>query len=121
MFRGGRVVAGKLFRCLMSCDPRLDLPAGSTVVFGVAVPSRVVRRAVDRNRIKRLVRESYRLHKEILRSAFKPEIHQPVVLIFVYSQGPDRPPRSLLFVEIEHDIVSILSRIQLTKKAEGVR
>ena len=38
--------------------------------FGVSVSKRYFKKAVDRNRIKRLLRETYRLNKEIFTDAF---------------------------------------------------
>lgn len=42
------------------------LPAGSGLQMGAGVSAKVFRRAVDRNRIKRLIREAYRLQKQSL-------------------------------------------------------
>jgi ribonuclease P protein component len=42
--------------------------AGDTARLGLAITKRVAPRAVDRNRIKRLVRESFRRHKSALGS-----------------------------------------------------
>ena len=40
-----------------------NIPEGITLQAGFGVSSRVFRKAVDRNRIKRLLREAYRLQK----------------------------------------------------------
>ncbi|RIJ37219.1 ribonuclease P protein component [Pontibacter oryzae] len=42
-----------------------DLPPGQTQVL-ISVSKRYFKRAVDRNRLKRQMREAYRLHKHIL-------------------------------------------------------
>jgi len=44
-----------------ACENNIDTPR-----LGLAVPKRVVRRAVDRSRIKRLIRESFRHHRQEL-------------------------------------------------------
>jgi len=119
VFREGRVISGRFFRCIFSADPRLEIPAGTGVLFGVAVPRRQVRRAVDRNRIKRLVRESYRRNKTAVHSPGTSA--SPFVLMFVYTPRADQPHRSLPFREVERDVVNILSKVQSKLSAEVSR
>lgn len=59
------------------------------VQFMVSVPKRKVRSAVKRNRIKRLIREAWRLNKHILYAALNEEkLHINVMLMFTGNEEP---------------------------------
>lgn len=56
LFRSGKSFTHLPFRIIYQ-------QAGDGLHFGVGVSARYFKKAVDRNRIKRLTREAYRLHK----------------------------------------------------------
>lgn len=62
----------------------------NTLQTGISVSSRYFKRAVDRNRIKRLIREAYRLQKVELEEHLS-QSHQrlSVFLIFIAKEIPD--------------------------------
>lgn len=68
------------------------LPRGaelSPVRVGFSVPKKKFRKAVERNRVKRLLREAWRLNKHKLYEAVPPECHLHIFLIFTDSTLPD--------------------------------
>jgi ribonuclease P protein component len=60
------------------------LPSGAPAQVLFTVPKRNHKRAVARNRIKRLMREAYRRHKAELYSALQTQNKQ-LVLVFIYT------------------------------------
>ena len=62
LFRSGKTFQVFPFRVFCLWEP----PSGVPVQVGVGASKRNFKRAVDRNRIKRLMREGYRLQKQLL-------------------------------------------------------
>lgn len=67
--------------------------------FGVSVSKRYFKRAVHRNRIKRLLRECYRLNKDLFRQAFG---EKTMAMLFWVS--PEMPPK---FQDVEAQFIKL--------------
>ena len=81
-------------------------PAESPVQVAIAVPKRVFKTAVARNRLKRQIREAYRLHKDGLFARLGPD-HAPIALMLVYVAK-----EALSYKEIEGGVKKMVRKWQ---------
>ncbi len=72
--------------------------ANPPLQFGVGVSNKNFKKAVDRNRIKRRVREAYRLQKISLQQKLKEKKHQ--LSIFIIYNGKEMPEYREVFVQM---------------------
>ncbi len=73
---------------------------------GVGVSSRNFKKAVDRNRIKRLMREAYRLQKSTLHDALV-QNNQTMSVFFLYL-GKELPAYEVLFAKMESSLIRLI-------------
>lgn len=74
----------------------------------ISVPKRKFAKAVDRNHIKRKIRESYRLNKHILFDKLEPDNTQQWAMVFIYTGKKDP-----VYADIEQSMKGILTRLKL--------
>jgi ribonuclease P protein component len=92
LFREGKTIAASPLKLYYLIDRELFVGANqerakykfSNLQFGIGVGTKFFRKAVDRNRVKRVVRESYRQQKNALLAKAK-ERGLEVALFFIYS------------------------------------
>jgi ribonuclease P protein component len=87
-----------------------QLPSNSPVQSGFSVPKKNFKHAVDRNTLKRRIRESFRLHKTVLYEQLA-QSDKRLVLMLVYIAKEELP-----YVKIEPSVVKAIKKIigQLT-------
>lgn len=102
LFRYGRSIPHPLLRLIHYpvTEPGLRL--------GVGVSARHFKKATDRNRIKRLVREGWRLQKAPLQSALSSS--RPGLDVFITYQGKQVPS----FAEVRQSVADCIEKLVRT-------
>jgi ribonuclease P protein component len=88
LFKEGRSFSNFPFRVLWKLNENAIAPLQS----GFAVGSKHFKKAVDRNRVKRLMREAYRLQKNNLQEQLaQQQKHLAIFFIYAGNELPDYP------------------------------
>ena len=90
--------------------------AGNQLQCGVGVTTRNFKKAVDRNRIKRVTREAWRLQKMELDQKMK--VHPQRLLVFLIYTGKELPAFSVVKEKLAH-IIEKLTTIVHENIASG--
>ncbi len=99
LFKSSRSFTVPPFRVIFQCAKLPDTPAAIRLQCGFSVSKRHFKKAVDRNRIKRLMREAYRLQKNELELIIKP--HPVSLVFFIIYTGKDLPNYQLVFEKVK--------------------
>ena len=110
LFSNGNVINHFPFRLLFSISENKEFEYPARIA--VSVSKRNFKRAVDRNYIKRKLRESYRTNKQILHEYLE-EINQKVFFIVIYIAKED-----ISYQMIEKEVKLLLEK--LTKQMNTI-
>ena len=106
LFKSGQRFVCPPFRIFYSFQAGQNSPDNSLLQAGFGASSRNFKTAVDRNRIKRLAREAYRLQKNILKDKLK-EQNRKMNVFFIYT-GKALPLYPDVYNSINKALVKLL-------------
>lgn len=108
LFRGGgsKAMTVAPLRVVYMTGERSENAHEPQAQMMVSVPKRYFKRAVKRNRIKRMVREAYRLNKHILDNALANNTERNVAMCFIWTAD-----RLLDTARVEEQMVGLLTRM----------
>lgn len=105
LFSSGQKFNLSLFRVFYSFQKDNTSSANTLLQAGFAASSRIFKTAVQRNRIKRLMREAWRLQKNELQTTLKDQ--QQKLEVFLIYTGKELP----VFADVSSTMKLILSKL----------
>ena len=88
-----------------------DQPMEGNIKFGCSAPIRNFKKAVDRNRVKRLLKEAFRLEKHLLFDLLKQKNAR--LIIFVIYTSPDLPKFETIKTSMNELVLKLKDEIKV--------
>lgn len=108
LFKSGTVLGSSFIKLIWKTA---EFDSAYPVKAGFVVGKKTLKKAVDRNRIKRLMREAYRKHKQLLYEAL--DLQQKKIYLIVRFTGKEE----ITYQEIENKIIELLTRLRNSAKS----
>ena len=109
LFASGKTLNAFPIKVFYTLEPIAQNIAANSVHAGVGVSARIFKKAVDRNRIKRLLREVYRTQKQTLIETVHAE-SRSLNVFFLYV-GKELPEYIELKIAMEKTLEKLIGRI----------
>jgi ribonuclease P protein component len=109
VYKQGTKYRGKILRCLVLKTASGKLTRKEKFIFGISINHKV-RLSVERNRIKRIIRESYRKYRNKMITSGEESAYSNTFL-FIYRPMGNTVNPIPSFNEIDNDVKYIISQI----------
>lgn len=111
LFAEGKSFVAGPFRVYYLIDEMINAQRSLfNVQFGIGVSSKNFKRSVDRNRIKRLTKEAWRLQKSVLKETLRATTKQ--MNVFIIYTGKEVPGYNLIFEKVSLVIKKLSKAIE---------
>lgn len=105
LFKNGKALSYFPFKCIFIIENTENPSSKFRTHFGISIPKRKIRQAVQRNLLKRRTREAWRLQKSILNDALlQKNVH--LNIFFIYQSTKIEP-----FSKIEKAIEELIPKL----------
>lgn len=111
LFQNGKAYFSFPYKVIYSTQPLLCDSHDSPLQVAISVPKRLFKKAHDRNRLKRITKECYRLQKQALSTLLHSQ-NQSMLLLLLYTH-PEEIPYAQLSKHMEKALTKLQDKVNM--------